>query len=129
MVPSLHPARPCGSRTDPGGPLHRVRPLALALNLFTVPPHLPFLESVARGWLARGDDPLTVSRGLILLPTRRSARALAEAFLRVGEGRPMLLPRVTALGALDEAPLALAGALDLPPAVEPMQRLAALARL
>lgn len=101
----------------------------MALNLFTVPPHLPFLESVARGWLARGDDPLTVSRGLILLPTRRSARALAEAFLRVGEGRPMLLPRITALGALDEAPLALAGALDLPPAVEPMQRLAALARL
>ena len=101
----------------------------MALNLFTVPPQVPFLESVARGWLARGDDPLTVSRGLILLPTRRSARALAEAFLRVGEGRGMLLPRITALGALDEAPLALAGALDLPPAVEPMQRLAALSRL
>ena len=41
----------------------------------------------------------------------------------------MLLPRITALGALDEAPLALAGALDLPPAVEPMQRLAVLASL
>ncbi len=41
----------------------------------------------------------------------------------------MLLPRITALGALDEAPLALAGALDLPPAVEQTQRLAALARL
>ncbi len=41
----------------------------------------------------------------------------------------MLLPRITALGALDEAPLALAGALDLPPAVEPMQRLAALSTL
>ena len=58
---------------------------------------------------ARGDDPLLVSRGLILLPTRRSARALAEAFLRVRDGRPMLLPRITALGALDEAPLALTG--------------------
>ena len=46
----------------------------MALNVFTVPPHLPFLEAVARGWLARGDEPLTVSRGLILLPTRRSAR-------------------------------------------------------
>ncbi len=101
----------------------------MALNLFTVPPHVPFLDAVARGWLRRGDDPLTVSNGLILLPTRRSARALAEAFLRVGDGRPMLLPRITALGALDEAPLALAGALDLPPAVEPMQRLAALSRL
>jgi ATP-dependent helicase/nuclease subunit B len=101
----------------------------VALNLFAVPPDVPFLESVARGWLARGDDPLTVSRGLILLPTRRSARALAEVFLRVRDGQPMLLPRITALGALDEAPLALAGALDLPAAVEPMQRLAALSKL
>jgi ATP-dependent helicase/nuclease subunit B len=76
-----------------------------------------------------GTDPLLVSRGLILLPTRRSARALAEAFLRARDGQPMLLPRITALGALDEAPLALTGALDLPPAVEPMQRLAALSTL
>ncbi len=101
----------------------------MALNLFTVPPNVPFLDALVQGWLARGEDPLTVSRGLILLPTRRSARALAEAFLRVRDGRPMLLPRITALGALDEAPLALSGALDLPPAVEPMQRLAALATL
>ena len=106
----------------------------MALNLFTVPPHVPFLDALARGWLARcrddgGDDPLTVSKGLILLPTRRSARALAEAFLRVRDGRPTLLPRITALGALDETPLALAGSLDLPPAVEPMQRLAALSTL
>ena len=107
----------------------------MALNLFAVPPERPFLDAVARGWLARcaaqavGSDPLTVSQGLILLPTRRSARALAEAFLRVANGRPMLLPRITALGALDEAPLALAGALDPPPAVEPMQRLAALSAL
>ena len=102
--------------------------MAVALNLYAVPPHVPFLDALARGWLQRGDDPLTVSNGLILLPTRRSARSLAEAFLRVRNGAPMLLPRITALGALDEAPLALAGALDLPPAVEPMQRLAALTR-
>ena len=101
----------------------------MALNLFTVPPHVPFLDALAEGWLARGEDPLALSRGLILLPTRRSARALAEAFLRVRDGKPMLLPRITALGALDETPLALAGAIDLPPAVEPMQRLAVLSTL
>ncbi len=101
----------------------------MALNLFTVPPHVPFLDALAKGWLARDEDPLTVSRGLILLPTRRSARALAEAFLRADNGRPMLLPRITALGALDETPLALTGALDLPPAVAPMQRLAVLSTL
>jgi ATP-dependent helicase/nuclease subunit B len=91
---------------------------------------VPFLDAVAGEWLRRsGADPLAVSRGLILLPTRRAARALAEAFLRASGGRPLLLPRITALGALDEAPLTLAGALDLPPAVEPAQRLAALTRL
>ena len=91
---------------------------------------MPFLDALAAEWLERaGGDPLAVSRGLILLPTRRAARALAEAFLRASGGRPLLLPRITALGALDEAPLTLAGALDLPPAVEPAQRLAALTRL
>ena len=99
------------------------------MNLFHLPPHVAFLDAIAAAWLSRSNDPLELSRGLILLPTRRAARALAEAFLRVSDGRSLLLPRITALGALDEAPLALAGALDLPPAVEPMQRLAALTRL
>jgi ATP-dependent helicase/nuclease subunit B len=96
------------------------------VNLATIPPHLPFLDTLARRWLESQDDPAT---GLILLPTRRAARALAEAFLRAREGAAMLLPRILAVGALDEVPLALAGALDLPPAVEPFERLAALARL
>jgi ATP-dependent helicase/nuclease subunit B len=100
------------------------------LNLFTIPAGAPFLDVLASEWLARaGGDPLAVARGLILLPTRRAARALAEAFLRASGGRPLLLPRITALGALDETPLTLAGALDLPPAVEPAHRLAALTRL
>lgn len=102
----------------------------MALNLYTVSPEVAFLDVIAQDWLRSGaGDPLTVSRGLILLPTRRSARALAEAFLRARDGKPTLLPRITAIGALDEAPLTLAGALDLPPAVGSMQRLAALARL
>ncbi len=102
----------------------------MALNLFTIPAHVPFLDALAAGWLARaGEDPLAIARGMILLPTRRSSRGLAEAFLRVSGGRPLLLPRITALGALDEAPLTLMGALDLPPAVEEMQRLAAMTRL
>src|SRR5947209_17207815 len=101
----------------------------MALNLFAVPPHLPFLDAIAEAWLARAPAPLDTARGVILLPTRRAARALAEAFLRRSDGRPLLLPRITAFGALDEAPLALAGALDLPPAIDAVQRLAALSRL
>jgi ATP-dependent helicase/nuclease subunit B len=100
------------------------------MNLATIPPDAPFLNLVAARWLAEaGDEPLAAARGIILLPTRRAARALADAFLRASGGRPLLLPRIVALGALDESPLALAGALDLPPAVAPAQRLAALARM
>ncbi len=97
------------------------------MNLATIPFGVPFLETLARRWLATSSTPL--EPGLILLPTRRGARSLAEAFLRVGGGRPMLLPRIAALGAADEAGLALTGALDLPPAIAPMRRLAELARL
>ncbi len=100
------------------------------MNLFALPPESPFLDSVAAAWLdLKGADPVGAADGLILLPTRRAARALAEAFLRRAEGRPLLLPRIAAFGALDEAPLALAGALDLPPAIGEAERLAALARL
>ena len=99
------------------------------MNLFTIPPGVAFLDALAAEWLAGAGDPLEATRGLILLPTRRAARALAEAFLRASGGRPLLLPRITAFGALDEAPLTLAVALDLPPAVDPAQRLAELARL
>lgn len=100
------------------------------MNLRTIPPHVPFLDALAAYWLGRaGPDPLAAAHGLILLPTRRAARALNEAFLRQSDGRPLLLPRIAALGALDEAPLALAGALDLPPAVDGARRLAVLTRL
>jgi ATP-dependent helicase/nuclease subunit B len=99
----------------------------VALNLFAIPPGLPFLETLAEGWLhQRGDDPLAIADGLILTPTRRAARALTEAFLRVSPDRGLLLPRIVGLGALDEPPPALAGALDLPPPVDPHRRLAVL---
>ncbi len=99
------------------------------MNLATIPPHGRFLDSVAAAWLAAAPDALAAADGLILLPTRRGARALAEAFLGRTDGRPLLLPRITAFGALDETPLALGGALDLPQAVPPALRLAQLSRL
>src|SRR5271157_5352227 len=125
MVPFVHPGRSGRGGDQPARAVDR----GYALNLFTIPSGAPFLDAIATEWLGRGEDPLQAAQGLILLPTRRAARALADAFLHVSGGRPLLVPRITALGALDEAPLALAGALDLPPAVEPAQRLAALTRL
>ena len=102
------------------------------MNIRSIAPGRPFLDVLARWWIegaGKKADPLAIADGLILLPTRRAARSLGEAFLRVTEGRPLLLPRILALGALDEAPLTLAGALDLPPAVDATKRLAVLARL
>ena len=116
-------------RPGAGSIRRAVTPGTQPLNLFTVRPHIPFLDALAAAWLARESDPVRRASGLILLPTRRAARSLTEAFLRLSNGQPMLLPRITALGALDEAPLALTGVLDLPPAVPPMVRLSALTRL
>jgi ATP-dependent helicase/nuclease subunit B len=104
--------------------------MAMALNLFAIPPGIPFLDALATGWLSeRGADPLDIATGLILTPTRRAARSLAEAFLRVSSGVGLLLPRIVALGGIDEAPLTMEGALDLPPAVDPHRRLAVLSDL
>ena len=67
------------------------------MNLFSVPAHTPFLDTLASKWLEHRDP----AEGLILLPTRRSARSLAQAFLRASGGKPLLLPRISAIGALD----------------------------
>jgi ATP-dependent helicase/nuclease subunit B len=99
------------------------------VTICTIEPGVPFLDALAAWWLGRSDDPLECANGLFLLPTRRAARALTEAFLRAADGRPLLLPRISAVGALDEAPLALAGALDVAQAVDEEERLAALTRL
>lgn len=101
--------------------------LSLRPSLATIGPDLPFLDTLAGWWLERaGADPMALADGIFLVPTRRAARGLAEAFLRASEGRPLLLPRVLALGALDEAPLSLDGSLAIPPAVPPARRLAML---
>ncbi len=102
------------------------------MTVHAYPPGVPILDAVAREWIAQAGglaDPLRLARGTLLLPTRRAARALAEAFLRLGDGAPLLLPRIVALGALDEAPLAMMGALDLPPAIDPLRRQAELTQL
>src|SRR5260370_778415 len=74
-------------------------------HIFTIAPDRPFLATLARGLLAlAGGDPLSLTRMTVLLPTRRAARSLREAFLRLtaegsDPGAPLLLPRLRPIGA------------------------------
>jgi ATP-dependent helicase/nuclease subunit B len=99
-------------------------------TVFTIPTGTSFVDALAAGLLERhGADPLRLAEILILLPNRRAARALREAFLRVADGRALLLPRLRALGDVDEDELALAGAdtLAVPQALPDLRRLILLA--
>ncbi|MBF0129592.1 MAG: hypothetical protein HQL33_06340, partial [Alphaproteobacteria bacterium] len=90
-------------------------------SVSTISPDLPFAETLAAGIVARvGEEPLALSRVTVLLPTVRGCRALRDAFLRLSGGRPMLLPRLAAMGELDEAEVLFAdtaAAADLPPEI------------
>jgi len=106
-------------------------------RIFSIPAGVPFLDALARQLLEETrEDALALGRYRILLPTRRACRALQETFLRLREGRPLLLPQLTPLGDIDEEELTLASeteasgaALDLPPALPPLMRQLMLARL
>ena len=104
-------------------------------RVFTIGLDRRFADVLARGLLAAyGDEPLALADALILLPTRRSVRALREAFLRASDGKPLLLPRMAPLGDVDDGawePMAGddASALALPPAIAPAEREALLAQL
>jgi ATP-dependent helicase/nuclease subunit B len=101
---------------------------------FTIPAHRPFVEDLAAGLYAALSPlgPEALSDAVVLTPTRRGARALVEAFLKVGSQKALLPPQVRALGDLDEGePPFEPGdiALDLPPAISPWRRRFELARL
>jgi ATP-dependent helicase/nuclease subunit B len=103
-------------------------------RVFTIQAGGAFTDVLAQGLLARaGADPLALARTTVLLPTRRAARALTEAFLRVTGGQALLLPRLLALADLDGDPDGVAAgdsfAGDLPVAIDPLRRRLILARL
>ncbi|CCG42615.1 double-strand break repair protein AddB [Magnetospirillum molischianum] len=98
--------------------------------VFTLPPGLPFVESLAAHLLAEaGDNPMVLAGMEVLLPTRRACRALADAFLRLTGGRPLLLPRLTPLGDLDSDEPDPAGTAEVAPALPALERRLTLTRL
>jgi ATP-dependent helicase/nuclease subunit B len=77
--------------------------MKLRADVYTIPSSRPFVDALATGILDQyGSDPLTLSRVTVLLPTRRACRSLREAFLRTGDGVPMLLPDIRPIGDVEE---------------------------
>jgi inactivated superfamily I helicase len=77
-------------------------------GVFSIDAALPFADAMAAGILQYyGAKPETLADILILLPTRRAARALREAFLRQSAGQALLLPRLAPLGDVEEDELLL----------------------
>jgi len=101
---------------------------------FTIGAHRPFLEDLAEGvWKTLAPaGPEALAQATILIPTRRAARSLAEAFLKAAGKAAVLLPQIRALGDLDEDEPPFEAediALHLPAAISPMRRRFELAHL
>jgi len=107
-------------------------------RVFTIPSSAPFLPTLARaladGRLVPGfkpkDDPLSLAKATIFLPTRRAARALGEALLSALCTEALILPRILPLGDVDEDEIAFEDeSAGLPPAISATGRRVVLAQL
>src|SRR5450756_632758 len=116
------------------------------MRVFSVPVSVPFLRTVIAalvdGRLVDGFDarahPADLAQATLYLPTRRAGRMAREIFLDELKTDAVLLPRIIALGDIDEDELAFAeeseqvgGAapLDIPPKLGELERRLTLARL
>jgi ATP-dependent helicase/nuclease subunit B len=115
-------------------------------NVFNIPASAPFLtvliDALRAGRLVKGfpasDDPLELARATLYLPTRRACRLAREAFLEHMDADAAILPRIVAIGDLDEDEIVFAQAttgelaetaLTLPDDIEPLERRLMLAEL
>ncbi len=106
-------------------------------RIFSIGPHLKFLDELAAAIVASvgGDQGAALADVEIYLPTRRAARALADAFLALaGDDAATFIPKIRAVGDVDEDEItpfrgAPADEMELPPAVSDVERRITLARL
>ncbi|GBD43593.1 hypothetical protein HRbin40_01069 [bacterium HR40] len=98
-------------------------------GVYSIDPHLPFLELLASALVA--EPPERLADTLVLLPSRRTCGALRELLLAHAGGRTLLLPRLRPVGEPDEPELALDPDLEVavPPAISPLRRHLLLTRL
>src|SRR5882724_9879611 len=103
-------------------------------RVFTIPASTPFVPTLIRALVdgtlvpgfPAGRDPLALAGATLYLPTRRACRLARDLFLGELGGDAAILPRIVAIGDLDEDEIAFAqaatgdlaaAALDLPPAL------------
>jgi ATP-dependent helicase/nuclease subunit B len=88
----------------------------MAPRVFTIPASAPFLPTLIEALLggklgfAADRDPLALASATLYLPTRRACRLARDAFLDVMKGDAAILPRIVALGDIDEDEIAFAEA-------------------
>ena len=113
-------------------------------RVFTIPASAPFLPTLI-GALFDGKlalpalrDPLAMASATLYLPTRRACRLARDTFLDVLKDDAAILPRIVAIGDIDEDEIAFAEAatgelateaLALPEALDGLERRLLLARL
>ena len=113
-------------------------------RVFTIPPSAPFLPTLIKAMKAGQlgfrlpDDPLALAAVTLYLPTRRACRLARDAFLDALQVDAAILPRIVAIGDIDEDELTFAemaagagaaDALALPPALGGLERRLLLAQL
>jgi ATP-dependent helicase/nuclease subunit B len=105
------------------------------LNVYSIAAHRGFADALVAGLIPRYSEPdFGLARLTLLLPSRRTARTVTEAFVRLSGGG-LLLPRMAVVGDLDldETLGALFDGLDsgaeIPPAADPVRRWLRLAAL
>jgi ATP-dependent helicase/nuclease subunit B len=100
-------------------------------RIFTIPPGQPFTKCLARAVLqghfpnpeTPPPTPAQLPKYTLLVPTRRSQRALVDAFLHTGDEVARLLPDIRPIGDVDEEEFFLEhGAPQIPPAISKLDR-------
>lgn len=105
-------------------------------NIYTLPPSIPFLETLAKGILAGYKDQFALSDIRIFLPTRRAGRTLQDIFLRLSGDTSLILPRIQSIGDVDMDELSFTSNTiehdtlhNIPPAISPLRRQLLLSQL
>ncbi len=105
-------------------------------NIYTIAAGHDFFAHVIKfSWDLAQKSQEKLGQQLILVPSRRAAKSLQEAYLNAFDGIPILAPTIRALGDLDADDVFLYGVgqdlsqeiIDLPATIDPMKRLFVLA--